>query len=101
MLTVYPLGVIEAPSVFCDVGDAECNHVCCVISIPELDDPEEIELVKGKGEIIIWDDDGFPDIYLNDKLITFESIKRGIKMLEKDSKNKFKYKLIRKNALDI
>jgi hypothetical protein len=100
-LTVYPLGVIDChigSNSFCDVVDEKGHHVCCVNSIPQLDDPEEIKIVKGEG--VIWDADGFPDIYLDDKEITFEAIKKGVTLLEKDLKNKFHYTLVRKNYMD-
>ena len=106
-LKIYPFGIIEEPAGFCDILDRKCNHIACIISIPSLDDKDEIKAVKKKQkeikqkEVIIWDDDGYPDIYVRNKKITFTAIKKGIKMLENDKQNKFKYDLIRKNIFDL
>ncbi len=100
-LKVYPLGVIEEPSGFCDILSKEWGHVCCVISIPCIDEKEEIQFVKDKGEFVHWDSDGFPDVYLKNKRITFAAMKKGLRLLEKDLNNRFSYKLIKKNFFEI
>lgn len=99
-LTAYPLGAIKAPSGFCDILNEKYGHVCCVISIPSLDG-EEKEFVSCKGEFVAWDEDGFPDIYVKDRRIGLRAMKKGIKMLERDQKNRFRYKLIKKNFLEV
>ena len=101
LLEVYPLGVIRAPYNFCDIVNEKGDHICCVISIPSLEELEEKRFVINKGEFIFWDTEGFPDIYVNNKKITFSAMKKGLKLLEKDTKNKFIYKLIKKNFFDL
>ena len=97
LLKVYPIGVVNHPAGFCDILNDKWGHVCCVISLPSLDEKEEIKLTKGKGEFVNWDSGGFPDVYVKNKRVTFSAMKKGLRMLEKDKKNRFKYRLLKKN----
>lgn len=96
-LKLYPLGIISKPFTFSDILSKEYGHVACIISRSD----EECLENNIKKECVIWDKDGFPDVYIKEKLITFDAMKKGLKLLEKDPKNKFKYVLIRKNYFDL
>jgi len=100
IIVVYPLGVINKPFNFCDIMSKERGHEACVIS---LSTKEVISLStkKVKKECVVWDEVGYPDIYVKNKKITFEAMKKGLKMLEKDPKSKYRYKLIKKNYLGV
>ncbi|MBU4266405.1 MAG: hypothetical protein KKE96_04165 [Candidatus Altiarchaeota archaeon] len=91
---VYPLGVIECPSTFCDVVNENGNHVCCISSVEDGDN-------RGQGlkEGIYWDRDGLPDVVVKDRLITFPVMRDALRALEKDSGNG--YDLIRQNYFDV
>ena len=101
LIRAYPLGVLSHPGGFCDILNEKWGHICCVISLPSLDEKEEIEFTKNKGEFVNWDPDGFPDVYVKNKRITFNAMKRGLKLLEKNIKNRFRYKLIKKNFFEV
>ena len=92
---------IRYPGPFCDIMSKKYGHVACIISIPCIDEPEEMILVKDGKEKIIWDSEGFPDIYLKNKKITYSAVKRGLKMLEKDEKNRFRYNLNNKDEMGL
>ena len=100
-LKVYPLGVIEEPSGFCDILNKKWGHICCVISISSLDDKEEMKFVKNKGEFVAWDSGGFPDVYVKNKRITLRVMQKGLKLLQKDKNNRFNYVLIKKNYFEL
>lgn len=93
-LKVYPLGLIEYPADFSDIVDKKGNHVCCVISMTSESTGDEILEKKIKSECVIWDNEGFPDIYVKHKLIGINAIRKGIKLLQKDKQNKFDYELL-------
>ena len=88
LLSVYPLGVIDTPCTFCDIVSKIHGHVCCITSCNKEDN-----VMK---ECVIWDKNGFPDVYVKSKKIGWSQMKKGIKMLEKDKRNRFKYNLIKK-----
>lgn len=98
-LTIYPLGYVDYPSNFSDIMHKKYGHIASVISIVGVDCEEEKSLINGKGEFIHWDDEGYPDIYVKDKLIDFKAMKRAIKMLEKECQ--YKFKLVKINYFDI
>lgn len=95
-LNVYPLGVISQSSTFCDVLDTKGNHVCC-ISWTGNDDNLEEGLKIG----VHWDDEGYPDIVVNDKWITLDVMKEALKTLERDPRNKYHHNLIKKNWFEL
>ena len=78
---------------FCDIVNKEGHHVCCIVSMTSEDSKDEIIEKKITNECVIWDEDGFPDIYVKHKLIGLNAIRKGIKMLQKDKHNKFNYEL--------
>ena len=95
-IKVYPLGVIEAPFTFCDILDIEGNHICCVSWVGEEDNID-----AGMGVGVHWDEDGYPDIIVEDKWVTFDVMKKALETLEKDPRNKYRYNLIRKNWFEL
>ena len=92
-LKVYALGFIEEPADFCDIIDKDGNHVCCIVSMTSEDARNEITEKKIKNECVIWDKEGFPDIYVKNKLIDLKAIRKGIRLLQQDKHNKFDYDL--------
>lgn len=86
-LEVYQLG--EGPADFCDVMDTKGKHLACICSLSH----EDAEAEDIKEECVIWDKGGYPDIYVKEDLVIFRVVKKGLKLLEKDPRNKHKYEL--------
>lgn len=93
-LKIFPLGMITKPAEFCDIVNEKGHHVCCIVSMTSEDTREELQEKNIKNECVIWDKEGFPDIYIKYKLIDLKAIKRGIKLLQQDKHNKFDYNLV-------
>ena len=98
-LKVYPLGDFRQKAGFIDILDAKWNHICCIIAIKHNDSKEEIKKYNITKETVIYDESNLPDIYIDSESISKSEIKKGIKLLNYESKHR--YELVLKNICKI
>ena len=94
---VYPRRPNQPPFTWEDVVDGKGNIIATISS---TQDEGNVEVGMTK-ECVYFDSEGYPEIIVSGRLIDFEAMQRGLKLLEKDPRNRYAYKLIRKNYVEL
>lgn len=101
VIEVYPKGVIESKGPWIDIMTLDWKLICTINSSTNETEIEDEGFPKkwiGK-EGVEYDKFGYPEIYIKDRLIGIKEMKKALKMLEKETK--LKYRLIKNNIIDL
>lgn len=100
IIKVYPIGILKDKGSFVDLFEVlpnkKWNLICTICDLTDKEALCDDEL-KIKKECVVWDEDDYPDIYVN-QAIGVRATQRCLRMLKKETK--LKYKLINENLVD-
>ncbi len=90
-------GLYEQKSIFADLFTKKDHLIATIVDLTNKENLEGDEL-KLPGECILYDDQGYPDIYIN-MPVTLDGIRYGLKLLSKQTG--LKYKLIDEDYIEL